>query len=462
MNFDEIHVRNSLKYSKELDKLYDEFIQKHINTFRKANPKERAINQMLYRANVSFQYKKNFTEYQNKVLKLINKGIEKEWNLAYDKYQYDVANDKELSEFLNRKIKGKTTKDRAKNIVSESKGDFEKAVSDFLKKGGSINDLESIKKELKNSSSKKQARRLVLNETNIAYKENERLLFTENPDVTGIDICLSPYHKVYDICDELAGRYPKDFHYTHWHIGCMCRVRPVFKTEIKDVPENFKKWVSENAEKIQGWKNKPDWITENEKYTNLSQELDLISLMNKAKDSQLEVEDMLQVLNNKYGGYSTPINFKSRESTLRKVNSELDGDVWAVKDAVRATVVIPIKNHKNIVDNLEKSGIFERVKFQTPEKFSGYRGIITNFKTSTGISAEIQFNTDKMIYAKEKPKNAIRIIGLKRWNEIKIETGLQGGLGHEFYEKMRVLDKQDPKRLEFEKQSIEYYKHFIR
>ncbi|MDO4763731.1 MAG: hypothetical protein Q4A00_05060, partial [Flavobacteriaceae bacterium] len=81
-------------------------------------------------------------------------------------------------------------------------------------------------------------------------------------------------------------------------------------------------------------------------------------------------------------------------------------------------------------------------------------------KTKRGIWAEIQFNTEKMIYAKEKPNDAIRIIGEKRWKEINKETGLEGGLGHRFYEEMRVLPKNDIRRIELEKKSIEYYSKF--
>lgn len=31
---------------------------------------------------------------------------------------------------------------------------------------------------------------------------------------------LSPQHKVYDICDELQGNYPKDFKWSSWHVSC--------------------------------------------------------------------------------------------------------------------------------------------------------------------------------------------------------------------------------------------------
>jgi len=43
-----------------------------------------------------------------------------------------------------------------------------------------------------------------------------------------------------------------------------------------------------------------------------------------------------------------------------------------------------------------------------------------------------------MIFAKEKPEDAKKIIGEKRWNEIHKETGLEGGLGHKFLRNTEV------------------------
>jgi len=45
------------------------------------------------------------------------------------------------------------------------------------------------------------------------------------------------------------------------------------------------------------------------------------------------------------------------------------------------------------------------IKTQSHELYPlGYSGNIVNIKTSNGLTAEIQVNTPKMIYAKEKPK----------------------------------------------------------
>ena len=77
-----------------------------------------------------------------------------------------------------------------------------------------------------------------------------------------------------DICDELTGKYPKDFEFLGWHPQCRCFAVPInmtieemketnrmffagedisgFKSKnaVDDLPENFKKWVRDNADRI--------------------------------------------------------------------------------------------------------------------------------------------------------------------------------------------------------------------
>jgi len=116
------------------------------------------------------------------------------------------------------------------------------------------------------------------------------------------------------------------------------------------------------------------------------------------------------------------------------------------------------------LEYIQKNNNFIRVKIQTPDKFMGYSGTIANVKTDIGVIGEIQVNTAKMIYAKELPEVAKKIIGEKAWNDIRRQTGLQGGLGHKYYEEYRRLNKNIPEQakrmIELDKLSNEYYKHF--
>ncbi len=116
--------------------------------------------------------------------------------------------------------------------------------------------------------------------------------------IVGIEIHLSNNHTCldrkgkpkpfYDICDELKGKYPKDFKFTGWHPHCRCIATTIFKTEeemaaddeailngeqpsdpaesdnaVKELPDNFNKWVEDNEERIARAKSLPYFIRDN-------------------------------------------------------------------------------------------------------------------------------------------------------------------------------------------------------
>lgn len=91
-----------------------------------------------------------------------------------------------------------------------------------------------------------------------------------------------------DICDTLAGKYPKDFKFTGWHPLCRCRALSVLKTDdemaedtqrilageqpekgsvnaVRDVPAAFKGWVEEHSDRIKNARNLPYFIKDNRK-----------------------------------------------------------------------------------------------------------------------------------------------------------------------------------------------------
>ena len=143
-------------------------------------------------------------------------------------------------------------------------------------------------------SSYKNARRLAATETNIAYRTADYLRWQQLDFVVGIEISLSNNHTCngepfYDICDELKGRYPKDFKFTGWHPLCRCIAVPVLKTEtevsgdtekilkgerpgidsrnaVKDVPDKFRKWIEDNKARIARSRSLPYFMRDNEKY----------------------------------------------------------------------------------------------------------------------------------------------------------------------------------------------------
>ena len=124
-------------------------------------------------------------------------------------------------------------------------------------------------------SSYKNALRYARTTTNIAYRSAENERYQELPFVIAIDIHISnnPGH-VRDICDDLQGRYPKDYPWIGWHPNCMCYKVPVLATKseiddmvdaildggdpndvevdgiVKELPDNFVRWAKTNKERI--------------------------------------------------------------------------------------------------------------------------------------------------------------------------------------------------------------------
>nr|WP_129729934.1 hypothetical protein [Parabacteroides goldsteinii] len=145
-------------------------------------------------------------------------------------------------------------------------------------------------------SSYKNAKRLATTEINMAYKTADQARWNNLPLVVGFEVKLSNNHPCNDICDRLAGRYPKDFIFRGWHPHCRCYIVSVLandeeidkmlddvldgknptvnsKNTVTDVPAGFKDWCKENADRVKGWSSTPYWIRDNFKEGDLSRGL---------------------------------------------------------------------------------------------------------------------------------------------------------------------------------------------
>lgn len=267
-----------------------------------------------------------------------------------------------------------------------------------------------------------------------------------------------------------------------WGSNCMDYKVPILKTEeefwewdglsdvstesineVKDVPDEFKKWVLDNQQKIEKARERntlPYFLRDNKSIVqNINTENSAKELVNRASLVGKEVQSLAESIAKNNKGFVTPINYKSISSITRKATTE-GITPYDIKDAVRTTIIVPKSQIDQVLNELSENDSFVRLKRQKPESFMGYSGNIVNIQTSNGLIAEIQVNTDRMIYAKEKPEDAKRILGEKRWKNIQNQTGMKGGLGHKYYEEWRVLDKADKKAQKIVEKSIEYYSHF--
>lgn len=148
-------------------------------------------------------------------------------------------------------------------------------------------------------SSYKNAMRMTRSEINMSYRQSDYLRWQQLDFVVGLRVQLSGNHTClgkdgkphpfYDICDILAGDYPKDFKFTGWHPQCRCIATPIMKpydewnedrkhidekayrqlpasNEVTDMPQTFKDYIRENQKRIAGWSSTPYYIKDNPHY----------------------------------------------------------------------------------------------------------------------------------------------------------------------------------------------------
>ena len=121
-------------------------------------------------------------------------------------------------------------------------------------------------------SATRNAMRVTRTETNMAYRMSDHDRWQRLDFVIGQRIKASKNHKEKDLCDDLAGDYPKDFTFTGWHPQCMCYCTPIMlepkevfrmsraklegkplnpsRGPLTEYPEGFSKWVAGNSKYI--------------------------------------------------------------------------------------------------------------------------------------------------------------------------------------------------------------------
>jgi len=140
-------------------------------------------------------------------------------------------------------------------------------------------------------SSRQNAMRLAVTETNMAYHTADHNRRQLNPCIVGYEVKLSGQHPAYDVCDSLKGRYPKDFLFTSWHPMCRCRTTEImlsdeefvkyqqsilngtdstfdFKSvnKVNQVPDGFNNWIDTNKDRAKEWASLPYFLQDNPTY----------------------------------------------------------------------------------------------------------------------------------------------------------------------------------------------------
>jgi len=416
--------------------------------------------------------KKNKVYYQvnSDALKAFQQRVDKGMNLSQKVWDQSGNYKQELEYAISTAIEKGTSAVTLSKQISKYLNDFPKLQKDYSEKYGKAVDCHDCEY---------RSMRLARSEINMAYRRAEELRWQQMDFVIGKEIKLSKRHEPHsDICDDLAGKYPKDFDWTGWHPNDMCYVIPILKSEkefwadedapdfdqtkpISEFPKGFNEYVGRNLEKFASANARGTlsyWLKDNDDVRGC------VLLMGKAKKVGDAVENIAQTIANERGAKMSAISYKDFNTLYRKVTSVENGvkiGVDGITDSVSATIFSE-KDLDAIIKDLAKDSHWLRTKVQVGENFYGYSGNIINLKMDNGVVAEIQVNTPKMIYAKETEPNARKILGDELYDKIAKETGLEGGLGGKLYEQIRTLDKiKDVDKLkELSQQSLDYYARF--
>lgn len=216
-----------------------------------------------------------------------------------------------LDTFLTRTAAGMNLSQRVWNLVSGAKDQIELYLSSGISTGKSAGGIARDIKQYLNEpdrlfrrvrqdgklvlskaakgyhpgagiyrSSYRNALRLTRNEINMSYRMSDYVRRQELPFVTGIEVHLSASHPRLDMCDDLAGKYPKGFIFVSWHVGCLCYTTSIMLNEkdslnfmktgkiaksnyIIKIPKRATNWIKTNSSKIAKYKTTPYFIVDN-------------------------------------------------------------------------------------------------------------------------------------------------------------------------------------------------------
>lgn len=329
-----------LKYGKHVERLYETFNREAAQIAMQTDytPDTGKMFRFKDFPQTREDVKKIMSEYSDEITATIHSGTSKEWaesnafqdllarqvlraygvtNSRGEKYQkYFQNNSDQLQAFQQRKTSGMNLSKRIWNLRQQYRQELEMGLSVGIERGISANELASKLSKYQNNpgklfrrvrdkygnlqlsknartyhpgrgvyrSSFKNALRLTRSEINMAYRTAEQTRWQQFDFVVGYEIKLSQRHPYPDVCDDLAGKYPKDFKWTGWHPNDMCYCVSILKTTeefaspdddtpsvnaVTDMPDGFKEWVRDNEDRIKAANKRgtqPYFIRDNKEY----------------------------------------------------------------------------------------------------------------------------------------------------------------------------------------------------
>jgi hypothetical protein len=201
----------------------------------------------------------------------------------------------------------------------------------------------------------------------------------------------------------------------------------------------------------------------------------LREMLERAPAAKAEADKLAQTIAGAFPGSRVAVApVKSEKRAMEKILADYAGDATQMKDLARNTIVTDPDNIPAIIQRLRAAGANVKIVKNEGEDDRtdpalttridrlGYTGINATVTTASGLVAEIQVNSARMIYAKEKPEDSRAILGEKTYEKIRQESGVEGGKGHALYEQFRSLPAagEDARKDAITAESRAYYARF--
>lgn len=317
-----------------------------------------------YDAELSGDKQKVYYQTNSDALKAFQSRTEYGMNLSSKVWSQSDNYVQELEYAISSAIeKGMSAVTLSKRI-SKYLNDFPSLKADYTERYGSAVDC---------ADCEYRSIRLARSEINMAYKTAEQIRWNQFDFVLGYEIKLSGSHPKTDICDDLAGKYPKDFKLTGLHPNCLCYCVPIIMSEddywrmrdgepvqtnyVTDVPDAMKQYIADNEEKIKAAEHRgtlPYWLRDNDyktyredfakrayEYADTTMSVNVIDRLLKQNP-----EIITQEVYSKDGVYRS-----DRAALHREIVKEYIGDSHAESDFVYMLGGAPANGKSTLVDS---------------------------------------------------------------------------------------------------------------
>lgn len=252
-------------------------------------------------------------------------------------------------------------------------------------------------------SSARNAQRLARTETNMAYRTADYERWQQLDFVVGIEIKLSNNHTtkdskgnivpLYDVCDDLAGIYPKTFKWRGWHPHCRCYQVPVLAKDdemdemldaildgknpaavpcegkVREIPAQFTEWMERNEKRVEDARERgtlPYFIRDNEKVLNPPTAKEIAKMRHEARTQ--EQADAI-----KRSWWERKAVYHFGNNVLNIMGGIADVDTLALQEALRHPDLEAIKTEANKLKAIGKK-IYSLSNIENPmevaKKFS--------------------------------------------------------------------------------------------